>query len=43
MNNQSKNECCNGCQNGKPGGNPTCQAKFMVKRMKVERILKNKN
>lgn len=46
MENQNKSDCCNGCQNGKPGGNPTCQVKLMVEKMKkmdVQQVLKNKN
>lgn len=34
MNNQTKKECCKGCQNGKPGENPACQAKLMVESMR---------
>ena len=46
MENQHKNNCCSGCQNGKPGGNPTCQVKLMVEKMKkieAQQVLKNKN
>lgn len=34
MDNKPKKKCCNGCQNGKTGSNPSCQAKLMVEAMK---------
>lgn len=44
MNKQSKKECCNGCQNGKIGGNPSCKAKLIVEaisKINEENELKN--
>jgi len=43
MTNQTKNDCCNGCQLGKPGTNPVCKTKLMIDKMKLqEDVIKKK-
>ena len=41
MSQKTKNECCNGCKNGKPGQNPSCQAKLMIDAIHKARAEKN--
>ncbi|WP_187248642.1 hypothetical protein [Mesonia sp. K4-1] len=37
MENQTKKKCCNGCQKGQSGNNPSCKAKKMVEKLKEEK------
>ncbi|WP_303687795.1 hypothetical protein [Nonlabens dokdonensis] len=42
MKSKEKDDCCNGCQNGQPGKNPSCQAKLMIEELnRKKELIKN--